>query len=226
VSEASARPGSVLARRPLHFFLVADVSGSMAADGKIQALNTALREALPHVVEVAQQNPHVEVLVRAIAFGTGARWHIGDPVRADAVEWQDLAAGGFTDLGAAIDLLAEALSSPALEQRGMPPAVLFISDGMPTDDYESALARLLALPWGRMAIRTAIAIGRDADRDMLRKLVSDDALELLSANNPEQLVRIVRWASVHLSKAASTLTPAHPSVPRAMDPDDVSEVVW
>src|SRR5262245_14819027 len=59
----NARPGTSLARRPLHFIVVADCSGSMASDGKMQALNTALRETIPHLVDVAAQNPHADVLL-------------------------------------------------------------------------------------------------------------------------------------------------------------------
>ena len=40
------RPGGELAARPLHFIWIADCSGSMAVDGKIQSLNTAIREAI------------------------------------------------------------------------------------------------------------------------------------------------------------------------------------
>ena len=73
------RPGAELARRPLHFFLLADCSGSMAAGGKMTALNTAIREVLPHLAETSQSNPHAEVSVRVIAFSTGARWHVEAP---------------------------------------------------------------------------------------------------------------------------------------------------
>lgn len=38
-----------VSRKPLHFFWIADTSGSMSVDGKIQTLNTAVREALPHM---------------------------------------------------------------------------------------------------------------------------------------------------------------------------------
>lgn len=41
------RPGGELATRPLHFIWIADCSGSMSIDGKIQALNNAIREATP-----------------------------------------------------------------------------------------------------------------------------------------------------------------------------------
>lgn len=222
----SSRPGSVLARRPLHFIVLADCSGSMAADGKIQALNTAMREAIPHLVDVTRQNPHAEVRVRAIAFGNGARWHLADAVPVEQVTWIDLSASGYTDLGAALDLLSSALTTPPMEERALPPAIVLISDGMPTDAYRPALDRLLALPWGQRSVRSAIGIGRDADQETLRSFLSQDQAEPLSASNPEQLIRMVRWASVHASQVASTVTPTRRYGPTAMDADDISEVVW
>ena len=57
------RPGALTGRRALHFFLLMDCSGSMAADGKMQALNTAVREMLPHLELVSAQNPHAQLLM-------------------------------------------------------------------------------------------------------------------------------------------------------------------
>ena len=45
--------------------------------------------------------------------------------------------------------------------------VLLLSDGMPTDDFETAMARLLEMPWGARAVRMAVAIGQDADYETL-----------------------------------------------------------
>ena len=70
------RPGGELATRPLHFIWIADCSGSMGSHGKIQALNNAVREAVPHMQQVADENPNAQVLVRAVRFASGAQWHI------------------------------------------------------------------------------------------------------------------------------------------------------
>ncbi len=43
------RPGGAMARRELHFIWLLDTSGSMNADGKIQALNVAIRETIPQL---------------------------------------------------------------------------------------------------------------------------------------------------------------------------------
>jgi len=47
----SKRPGGEVATRPPHFIWICDCSGSMGVDGKIQALNNAIREAIPHMRE-------------------------------------------------------------------------------------------------------------------------------------------------------------------------------
>src|SRR4051794_38536976 len=191
------RPGALTGRRALHFFLLMDCSGSMAADGKMQALNTAVREMLPHLEAVSEQNPHAELLVRAIAFSTGARWHLSHATPVSEVRWEDLEPGGYTDLGAALSLLAGELSVPPMPRRALPPAVLLVSDGLPTDDSEEGLRQLLAAPWGEQTVRTAVAIGRDADLEELRRFMGSVDAEPITANNPEELVRCLRWASVH-----------------------------
>jgi uncharacterized protein YegL len=199
------RPGAQLARRPLHFFLLADCSGSMASAGKMVALNNAVREVLPHLAETSTRNPHAQVLVRAIRFGTGASWHVETPTEADDLAWTDLRAGGYTDLGAAIDLMAAALTVPPMEERALAPAAVLVSDGMPTDEYDEALANLLQLPWGQRSIRMAIAIGHDADYDTLNRFIGDPALSPITAANPEQLVLALRWATTHVARAASVV---------------------
>ena len=76
------RPGGELSTRPIHFIFIADCSSSMAGD-KISSLNTAIREAIPHMQTVAGENPNAEVLVRAVKFSDGAQWHISQPTKID-----------------------------------------------------------------------------------------------------------------------------------------------
>jgi uncharacterized protein YegL len=223
----TSRPGAELARRPLHVFFLADCSGSMAADGKMQALNTALRETIPHLVDVAGQNPHASVLVRVIAFSSGARWHVAQPTPVEDLVWEDLEAGGYTDLGAALRELTTQLRVPPMEERALPPAVVLISDGMPTDDYKSALGRFLDEPWGQRAVRMAVGIGREVDRDVLRRFIGPEGGEPVSASNPEQLVRMIRWATTHASRVASNVSPVQRFGPVPLDTSsEDAEVTW
>src|SRR5258708_21389161 len=118
-------PGGPMSACPVYFFWIADCSGSMSGD-KIQRLNTAIREAIPAMRSAAQSNIHADVKVRAIKFSTGATWHIATPVALENFQWQDLSAGGVTDMGRALKMVAEQLRMPPMEARGLPPVLVLI----------------------------------------------------------------------------------------------------
>lgn len=196
-------PGGALASRPLHFIWIADCSGSMGVDGKIQALNHAIREAIPHMQQVAAENPNAQVLVRALAFSDGARWHIAQPAPIADFRWADLKAGGTTDMGHALKLVAEQLAPETMPSRALPPVLVLISDGQPTDNFDAGLRNLMDQPWGKKAVRIAIAIGDDADHAVLQKFIGHPEFKPLQANNADTLVRYIRWASTEVLKSAS-----------------------
>jgi uncharacterized protein YegL len=205
------RPGGEMASRPLHFIWIADCSGSMGFDGKIQSLNTAIREAIPHMRHVAKENPNAQVLVRAVKFSRGAQWHVAQPTLVEDFEWTDLQAEAVTDMGRALALVAEQMKIPPMTDRALPPVLVLISDGQPTDDFAAGLKSLLDLPWGKKAVRVAIAIGEDADLDVLQKFIAHPELKPLQANNPEALVRHIKWVSTAVLKSASS-PPSQPGV--------------
>lgn len=197
-------PGEALATRPLHFIWIADCSGSMGIDGKIQALNQAIREAIPHMQTVAGENPNAEVLVRAIRFSDSAQWHISVPTAVVSFKWVDLNADGVTDMGKALSMVAEQLRIPPMSDRALPPVLVLISDGQPTDDFAAGLKELMGQPWGKRAVRIAIAIGDDADTECLQKFIGNNELKPLLANNAETLVRYIKWVSTAVLKSASS----------------------
>jgi len=198
------RPGGEIAARPLHFIWIADCSDSMGVQGKIQALNTAIREAIPHMRRVAKDNPNAKMLVRAVRFSDGAYWHIAQPVPVEQFEWVDLQAKGVTDMGKALELVAEQLKMPPMPERGLPPVLVLISDGLPTDDFAAGLNALLDLPWGKKAVRIAIAIGENANLEVLQRFIDNLELKPLQANNPEALTTYIRWASTAVLKSVSS----------------------
>src|ERR1035441_2600778 len=160
-----------LSARPLHVIWILDCSGSMKANGKIQALNTAIREAIPALQQAARDNPEAQVLVRALRFSRGAQWHIAVPTPAEEGKWEDLTADAHTDMGKALAMVAEELKVPPMKPRSLPPVLVLISDGQPTDDFSVGLKKLMDQPWGRAAVRLAIAIGQDADLDVLQRFI-------------------------------------------------------
>ena len=232
-------PNVRLASRPLHFIYLRDCSGSMAAQGKMQALNQAIRQSLPGMVRVARDNPEARVLVRAVRFADRAHWHIAEPTPVEQLQWHDLQAGGVTAMGEALELVAAQLASPPMEERALPPVLVLISDGQPTDDFDTGLAQLLRQPWAQKAVRLAIALGHDADLEVLQQFIGPEtaARDLpagevpgasgemprhplpggrgrsprrpLQASNATALAQYIQWASTAVVGAASMPASRH-----------------
>jgi uncharacterized protein YegL len=176
----------------------------MSIDGKIQALNTAIRESIPHMQGVSRENPYANVLVRCLKFSSGAQWHISQPTPVDQFTWVDLQAEGVTDMGKALVMMAEQLKMPPMTDRALPPVLVLISDGQPTDDFGGGLKSLMDQPWGKKAVRIAIAIGEDADNEVLQRFIGNQELKPLQANNPEALVKHIKWVSTAVLQSASS----------------------
>ena len=250
-----AFPNVRLSNRPLHFIYLCDCSGSMAAQGKMQALNQAIRQSLPGMAEVARQNPEARVLVRAVRFADRAEWHLAEPTPVQQLQWRDLEAGGITAMGEALELVAGALQSPPMEERALPPVLVLISDGQPTDDFDAGLARLMREPWAQKAVRLAIAMGHDADLEVLQQFIGPEPgggqghgkspRRPLQASNATTLAQYIQWASTavvgaasmpasRISTAGAAADPAAGSniplpdlPPTLLDPsDDVGPLVW
>lgn len=197
MAEQLKRPGGELASRPLHFFWLVDCSGSMYGE-KIGTVNHAIQSTIPEMADAAKDNPNAQLMVRTLKFSTGASWVTPDPVNIEDFAWNDLDAGGVTDLGKAFELLAAQLTIPPMTDRALPPVIVLLSDGQPTDDYKKGLDKLLHLPWGKKAVRIAISIGQDADDDVLQEFTGNREL-VLQANNPQALVKMIKWASTAAS---------------------------
>jgi len=207
--------------RPLHFIWLADGSGSMRVDGKIQALNNAIREAIPHMQTVARENPHASVYVSAIRFADQAQWVGETSTSVFDYRWEDKEAGGVTALGQALAMVGDALQAPLITDRALPPILALVTDGLPTDDFQAGLDHLMSKPWGQKALRIVVAIGDDATsndaREIFRAFVANDALRPFQANNPEALVEHIRWVSTAVLKSVSS--------PASQISDQVSEGV-
>ncbi len=196
------RPGGTIAKRPLQFIWMVDCSGSMQGK-KIESLNFAIREAIKPMQDVADENPNAEIFVRAVKFSDGAQWHVPQAKEVHDFRWPEVDADGVTDMGKALSMVADALKVENMPQRGLPPVLVLVSDGQPTDDFGGGLKKLLDQPWGKKAVRISVAIGDDADLDVLQKFIGNAEVKPLVATNIQDLVNKIKWASTVPLKAAS-----------------------
>ena len=204
-------PAGEVAKRTLHFFWLADCSGSMAGT-KIATLNQAIREVLPEIEEVVQDHPEVRVEMRAIRFSSSVDWHVGPAaVPLSQFTWPELRPDGATATSQAIRLLIQKLAIAEMPERGLPPVCILISDGFCTDsgeEYDRAIQELDSIPWGLKAVRLAIAIGDEShyDEGELLKFVSPGlrkAVGILKAHNKSDLLDHIKWASTAAVRSSS-----------------------
>ncbi len=233
-------PGGPLATRPLHFIWVLDCSESMLHLGKIQELNYAIRNVIPFMRREADDNPNAQVLVRALKFSDGAQWHVPKPTPISEFTWQDIEASGQTQMGVAFRMLADQLKMPPMEQRALPPVIVLVSDGVPTDDAGTGLKVLMEQQWSKRAIRLAVAIGRRADMRVLQKFINGDGgqgsgnqgsgnqdseIKPLRADNAHSLIQYIRWCSTSIRAASAPVaqplkgTPGASTSPMLLPPD-------
>ena len=196
-------------RRTMVLFFLVDCSGSMYGS-KIGAVNDAIRNVMPMIQEISDQNPDAEIKVSVLKFSTGCEWVYSSPKTAADFEWVDIEADGVTDLGEACRELNNKLSRKEfLQSVGgyYAPAIILLSDGGPTDDFKSGLKVLAGNKWYNAAIKTAIAIGSDADTDVLSAFTGNKEL-VFEVNRIEALKKIIRLVAVTSSTIGSRSTDA------------------
>lgn len=193
-----------VARRTMVLFFVVDTSGSMEG-AKIGTLNQAVEDVIPEIREMSENNADAEIKIAVLEFATGARWVTQAPIPADGFDWQYLNAGGLTDFGDACKALNEKLSRSSFMSDvtgSFAPAIFLLSDGAPTDDYREELEKLRANNWFRKAIKVAVGIGENANKEVLAEFTGNEE-SVLSVHNPETLKKMIRFVSVTSSQIGS-----------------------
>lgn len=196
-------------RKTMTLFFVIDTSGSMAGN-KIGAVNDAIVNVLPMLNDISNSNADAEIKVAALEFSTSCQWLYSEPKLANEFIWQDVTAGGMTSLGEAFSELSSKLSRNGFMKSASgsyAPAIILLSDGGPTDNYKSGLSKLQSNRWFESAIKVAIAIGEDADKDVLKEFTGniESVFTVHNIDALKQIIRIVAITSSQIgSKSSST----------------------
>jgi len=215
---------SISKPRPLPVILLADISGSMSEDGKIDALNTAVNEMIRSFAE-EEEDALAEIQVAVITFGKGgAKLH--SPLRsASEIEWEPMKAEGTTPLAAALDIATDMLEDKSREHYYYPVLIL-VSDGQPTnekgyrsDNWKKPLQRLLKSERGSKGDRFAMGIGDDADLNVLNEFLADTEAQLFQTNEARQIRDFFRWVTIQSLKRSQI----DPNSRVKVDPEEINE---
>ncbi|HET9077019.1 MAG TPA: VWA domain-containing protein [Acidimicrobiales bacterium] len=208
------------------FYLCLDVSASMSGD-PIQSVN----QQMPRLRASVGEDPAVAEVIRLgiITFSDVARSVLPLCDLSLVEEVPEVTAQGRTSYAAAFDHLRQVIEadyqhSRASGDRWYRPAVLFISDGRPTDDlfqWRASLDRLVDPGWKRRPNILAFGFG-DADAEVLAAVTSSKPNRAFIAAEgaepakvvPELLAGLIQSivsSSASVYEGAAQLTP--PDVP-------------
>lgn len=191
-------------RRTMVLFFLVDTSGSMMGS-KIGAVNSAIEEILPEISLISEENADAKIKVAVLQFSTGSKWLYEKPLDAGDIKWTYLQSDGVTDFGDALNNLNGKLSRNEFMEGAtgsFAPAIFLMSDGEPTDEYEKELNELRKNKWFEKAIKVAVAIGDDANCDVLKEFTGNIET-VLKVHTPEALKKMIRFVSVTASQIGS-----------------------
>ncbi len=195
-------------RRTMTLFFLIDTSGSMYGN-KIGAVNDAIVNVLPMLEDISSSNPDAEIKVAALEFSNGTKWLYNEPKSVEDFRWIDVQAGGLTSLGEACLELNSKLSRSGYMKSASgsyAPAIILLSDGGPTDNFDGGLQTLQGNNWFKNAIRIAIAIGDDADLDVLARFTgnSEAVIKVQNIDALKQIIRVVAVTSSQIGSKSSS----------------------
>ena len=192
-------------RRTLNLFLMVDISASMSGE-KIAAVNDAMRNVMPIVSEIGESNPDAEIKVSVLTFNHVVTWLTKEPVCASQFQWQDQKADGCTAMGGACEELNGKLSHKhgflKSASGSYAPVIIMLSDGQPTDEFTPAMNRLKENAWFKHSTRLAIAIGNDADIEVLKEFTGNAEL-VFRVHNIDALKTAIKVLVISSSMVSS-----------------------
>jgi len=195
-----------IVKRQMVLFFIVDTSGSMMGT-KIGTVNTAIREVLPELKGIGGSD--VDLKIACLKFSCGCSWMHPSPVVAENFQWNNLSADGETDFGAACKELSDKMSREkflAAPSASVAPAIILMSDGEPTDDYKKGLSELQKNKWYKYAIKVAVAIGEDANVDVLKEFTGNIEA-VTTVHTPEALLKWIRFVTVESIQIGSKSQP-------------------
>ncbi|MUG96351.1 VWA domain-containing protein [Scytonema sp. UIC 10036] len=201
--------------RRMPVIILADVSGSMSVEGKIETLNRAIAETIASFAE--EEDVRAEIYVAVITFGKdGAKIH--QPLTAASViQWTNMEAIGSTPMAAAFELATTVVEDKnQIASRDYYPTIVLVSDGQPTDErghltdnWKQPLQQLLNSPRASKALRLSMAIGADADYEVLKEFLQGQPQDIpvFRADEATQIRQFFRWVTMTVTNRSKSANP-------------------
>jgi len=186
-------------RRVIPIFFVIDTSGSMAGE-RIGNVNKAMEEVISDMRHLVEIYKYIQIKISVLEYSDDARWQNPEPIDVTKFVYLLLETYGGTSFSLMLEALNDKLTIKPREYMGedspmTTPLILFMSDGVPNDEYEDCLNIIKNNQWFMNAKKAAVAIGDAADIGLLSELTGtkDYIIAVQDACNlPNILRRMIR----------------------------------
>ena len=178
--------------RTLPVILLLDTSGSMRQDDKIDVLNESVSEMIAELTSV--DAGHGFITLTVIAFGGEEASIVERNLPVGSINFTPLKAGGRTPMGRAFTLARELIEDRGeISSKAYRPTIALVSDGLPVPALTDELESLVDSDRGSKSSRFALAIGADADREMLSKFASSGVVH--EASEAAEIRNFLQWVT-------------------------------
>ena len=203
--------------RPLPVIIAIDRSGSMGADGKIDALNIALKDFINSIKD--EDSNKAEIQVALLSFGGENATYDIHLAPINGVNIKTYNAEGRTPMGEAFSMVKNLIEDKEIiPSRSYKPTIVLLTDGVPTDDFLSPMNELINDGRSSKAFRIAMAIGDDADHNMLSKFVSSPE-NLVLGDSARDIRKFFRFVTMSVTQRMKSQTPDMHQIPPMVDDD-------
>ncbi|MVT07517.1 vWA domain-containing protein [Chitinophaga tropicalis] len=187
--------------RRLPVYLVLDTSGSMSGEpieavkNGVQVLISTLRQD-PYALETA--------FISLITFDSDAR-QLVPLTDLSSFQMPEIKAAGGTSFGAALQLVADSISREVAKSTpdvkgDWKPLVFLMTDGIPTDQWQSGLN---AFQNSKIGITVACAAGSGADVSLLKQITN--TVVALDTADAATIKAFFKWVSASVSTGSQKI---------------------
>ena len=191
---------------PFPVIILADTSGSMAEDGKIDALNHAVKEMVRAMGQ--QERLKSEIHISFVTFGGEAK-ELYPMIPAYQFEDEpQFQANGGTPMGQAFNIAKQIIEDKErIPSRAYRPTIVLISDGHPTDAWKGELESLLQSERATKATRLAMAIGQDADHQVLKDFIANPEIPVITAQDASGIEKFFKCVTMSVATRSVQANP-------------------
>ncbi len=198
--------GGMKVRTSLYYLpviFIVDCSRSMDEEGRIESVNSALKDLKYRLTEIKNNNS-LDMRVAVMSFTSSVKWELEltpiDEVVFDTIKTRP----GNTRYGVVFSELNRVLTNDEFMKhtgKCAPPAIMFLTDGEPSDDYSYKLDVLLENGYFTGASRSVVLIGEAVDSDRARaalgRFVEEPVNDIVSVDDSTQIIQKINTATMH-----------------------------